>query len=154
MPGPAPKNPKLRQRRNKKVTARTLEVKRPAKGIPELPARRRGKWRPEAIALWEEIWKSSMAPEFNDVDIQGLYILIDLVHEYYKLSSKELGKKQSLANEIRLQRQCFGLTPIDRMRLQWQSEKTDDLKNKGQKRRNGPVKDYKVDPRKAIEAKN
>jgi hypothetical protein len=150
-PGPAPKKKELRQRRNKVTTAKVLEKKKSVKtNIPELP-RRKGnrKWGPEAIAFWEKIWASAMAPEFNDVDIQGLHILLDLVDEYYRLSSKELGKKQSLANEIRLQRQCFGLTPIDRMRLQWQTEKADDAKTKGQKRENEryKMKTHQVDPR-------
>jgi hypothetical protein len=137
------------------VTAKVLE-KKPSHGkMPELPKRKGNrKWGPEAIAFWKEIWESAMAPEFNRVDIQGLHILLDLVDTYYRLPAKEIGKKQSLANEIRLQRQCFGLTPIDRMRLQWQSEKTDDLKNKAQKRRNTRLKVYKTDPRAVIEAKN
>jgi len=144
------------------VTARVLTNEAPPrkaseelKRLPELP-KRRGKWRPEAIAFWEEIWKSPMAPEYIAVDAHGLYLLMDLVHEYYKLPSRELGKKKELANEIRLQRQCFGLTPIDRMRLQWETEKADSASNKGQRRRNEgrKVKDYKVDPRVALDVKN
>ena len=62
----------------------------------------------------------------------------------------------ALANEIRLQRQCFGLTPIDRRRLEWEIEKAEGANAKGQKRRNEgrKVKEYKVDPRTALEAKN
>jgi hypothetical protein len=155
MPGPPPKDARLRERRNKKVTAAVLAKKATVGKIPELP-RRKGnrKWGLEAIAFWQEIWNSAMAPEFNRVDIQGLYILLDLVDTYYRLPAKEIGKKQGLANEIRLQRQCFGLTPLDRNRLQWQTEKTDAAKVKGQKRRNAPVKDYKVDPRAALDRVN
>jgi hypothetical protein len=31
----------------------------------------------------------------------------------------------NLAAEIRLQRQCFGLTPLDRRRLQWEIERAE-----------------------------
>src|SRR3989304_8112318 len=153
-PGPSPKNAKLRQRRNKVVTASVLTKSPSMKKTPELP-RRKGnrKWCPEAIAFWEEIWDSSMAEEFNKVDIQGLYLLMDLFDQYWRMPAKEIGKKKELANEIRLQRQCFGLTPLDRMRLQWETEKADKAKTNGQKRRNTPLKDYKVDPRMALEAK-
>lgn len=155
MAGPLPKNPKIRQRRNRAATAKKLQEKKASLKIPELP-KRRGIWRPEATVFWEEIWKSPMATEFIAVDIQGLYLLMDLVHEYYKLSSKELGKKKELANEIRLQRQCFGLTPIDRVRLQWQIEKADDANTRGQRRREKgrKVKHYKVDPRTVLGASN
>jgi len=155
MPGPSPKNPKLRQRRNKDVTARTFEENKPLKGIPELPKRRR-KWRPETLTWWEDIWKSPMAPEFIQSDIHQLYILADLTDDYWRLPSKETGKKKELANEIRLQRQCFGLTPIDRRRLEWNIEKAESASAKGQKRRNQgrKVKNYKADPRTFLDAKN
>ncbi len=155
MPGPPPKDSKLRQRRNQKSTAATFTDVKLVKGIPALPARRR-KWREETITWWKSVWTSPMAREgkYIDADLPRLYMMADLVDEYWRLSSKELGKKQSLANEIRLQGQCFGLTPLDRSRLDWHFEKADDAKNKGQKRRNAPVKAYKFDPRKALEAKN
>jgi hypothetical protein len=70
------------------------------------------------------------------------------------LPAKEIGKKKEMANEIRLQRQCFGLTPLDRMRLQWETEKADNAKTKGQRRRNAPVKTYKVDPRTVLDGAN
>jgi hypothetical protein len=134
-----------------------LAEKVAAKKIPELPARKGNRqWRPEAIAFWKEIWDSAMAPEFNGVDIQGLHILLDLVDSYWRLPSKELGKKKELANEIRLQRQCFGFTPIDRMRLQWEGEKADSAKIKGQKRRNSAYKGsvHQVDPRSMLDKVN
>lgn len=137
------------------TTAAVLTTRPAGKKIPPLPERKgKRKWTPQAVEFWKEIWNSEMASEFNDVDIQGLHLLIDMVDTYWKLPAKEIGKKKEMANEIRLQRQCFGLTPLDRMRLQWQTEKTDSAKVKGQKRRNAPVKNYKVDPRKVLEEKN
>jgi hypothetical protein len=70
-----------------------------------------------------------MAPEFDESDVHGLYLLAVLVNEFWNAPSKEL------AAEIRLQRQCFGLTPIDRRRLQWEIERTDHAQAQGSRRR-------------------
>lgn len=163
MSGPLPKENKLRQRRNREATAKTLTDKGPAlvKGsgksarIPELPKRRR-KWRAETIAWWEDLWKSPMAVEYIEADLHQLYLLADLIDEYWRLPAKELGKKKELANEIRLQRQCFGLTPIDRRRLQWEVERGESASAKGQKRRNAGrnTKKHKVDPRSVLDSRN
>jgi len=58
-----------------------------------------------------------MAAEFVPSDVHGLVLLAVLVDEFW--SSPSAG----LAAEIRLQRQCFGLTPIDRRRLQWEIDR-------------------------------
>ena len=171
-PGPVPKKAELRQRRNKEVTARTLpadaagraaktgRAKKAGKSagaikMPELPKRRR-KWRPETIAWWKDLWESPMAVEFIESDLHQLYILADLIDQFWRLPGKEVGKKKELANEIRLQRQCFGLTPIDRRRLQWEIEKGEAANVKGQKRRNErrKVKRYNVEPRSILDGVN
>lgn len=97
-----------------------------------------------------------MAPEFIQSDIHQLYILADLIDQYWRESATKKGSLPALATEIRLQRQCFGLTPIDRRRLQWEIEKAEGANAKGQRRRNNgrKVKVYKIDPRVALEAKN
>lgn len=155
MSGPIPKKTELRQRRNKNVTARKFQEKKPITGIPELPKRRR-EWRPETVAWWQDIWKSPMAVEFIQSDIHQLYILADLIDEYWRQEAKGKGASPGLATEIRLQRQCFGLTPIDRRRLQWEVEKAETASAKGQKRREKgrKTKNYKVDPRSALESIN
>lgn len=61
-----------------------------------------------------------MAAEYLQADIHGLYILALLVDRFWKKPST------MLSTEIRLQRQCFGLTPIDRRRLQWEVQKVED----------------------------
>jgi hypothetical protein len=38
--------------------------------------------------------------------------------------------KKELAGEIRLQRLCFGLSPIDRRRLQWDIDRGDEAEAK------------------------
>lgn len=119
MPGPIPKDPMIRQRRNRVVTRATLppedEVK---KRVPPLP-KRSEPWHKLTRVWWRDVWNSPMATEFLRADIHGLYILAELVDRFWREPSKEL------AAEIRLQRQCFGLTPIDRRRLQWEVERVE-----------------------------
>ena len=47
--------------------------------------------------------------------------------------------KRDLAGEIRLQGQCFGLTPIDRRRLQWEVQRVEAERKK-------PERDSAVEP--------
>lgn len=122
---PLPKRNPARQ--NKSATKATLSVVHDVKA-PTLPAREDG-WRTETLEWWADIWASPMAPEFDDSDRHGLFLLAVLVDEFWTSPSI------ALAGEIRLQRQCFGLTPIDRRRLQWEIERTEDAQDKGRQRR-------------------
>lgn len=131
MPGPTPKDPKLRQRTNKVATAAVLKgparVRMPTKlpeprvvavmvegsdGKPQLVEVERA-WHVNAVAFWREVRRSPMVGEYLASDLSGLLLLADLVDRYWY---GNIG----LATEIRLQRQCYGLTPIDRRRLQWE----------------------------------
>jgi len=115
MPGPAPKDPRTRQRRNKVSTAAEL----PSSGVlgriaPGLPVRAKDErpWHAETLSYWRDVWASEVVGEFLAVDVPGLVALFKLIDMFnYGLVD--------LAAEIRLQRQCFGLTPMDRRRLQW-----------------------------------
>lgn len=116
--GPIPKDPKLRQRRNKVATAAQLCTGRADVRIPRLPKRHTtdGKeipWLPLTRAWWKDIWRSPMAAEYLDADKHALYRLAALVNDFWAFPTKELGA------EIRLEQMAFGLTPIDRRRLQW-----------------------------------
>lgn len=137
MPGVLPKDPKLRQRRNKTSTRAILLPETEAlEGIPDLPKRRR--WHGLTLAWWQDIWQSPMAPEYLKADLHGLYLLAELVDRFWKKPTI------ALAVEIRLQRQCFGLSPIDRRRLQWEVEKVESVTRKRdmeQKRRPAPTDD-------------
>lgn len=132
----------MRQRRNKTTTAATLlsvvpqvEAKStrkksgedvPATGsMPALPVRGGGEtpWHPETVAFWKEVWASPMAAEFIAADVPGLVIVARLVDRF---NYGDVG----LAAEIRLQRQCFGLTPLDRRRLQWEIERVEAAERK------------------------
>jgi len=78
-----------------------------------------------------------MAPEFLKADYHGLYILAELVDKFW------LEPSEKLAAEIRQQRQCFGLTPLDRRRLQWTVQKVEE----GEKRSAEKAPVIEHDPR-------
>lgn len=145
MSGPLPKHESIRARRNKTSTAATLKLVHSTKA-PELPSSR--SWKPETAAWWAGIWASPMAPEFDKSDIHGLLILAVLVDEFWTEPT------QALAAEIRLQRQCFGLTPMDRRRLQWEIERTDEAQARGDQRRTAaaPKAPARKDPRSVLAA--
>jgi hypothetical protein len=120
MPRP-PKDPKLRQRRNVEVTARTFIDTSPlvTGGPPPLPARNPdddsgAEWHPKAVQAWQDIWGAPMATEYTQADVHRVEMYVDLIHRYWTKPSV------SLAAEIRLQGVCLGVTPIDRRRLQWE----------------------------------
>lgn len=118
MPGPPPKDPKIRQRRNRVTTQATLarDAKR-RRYAPRLPDRGPGlPWHPLTRAWWSDVWHSPMAEQYLEADKHALYRLAVLVDLFWREPSKEL------AGEIRLEQQAFGLTPIDRRRLQWSVE--------------------------------
>src|SRR3990167_1110514 len=135
MPGPVPKPTHLRQRTNKESTAATFVDNTPAPEAPPALPKRRGKWHPAVVDWWSDLWTSPMASEFIKSDTHGLFILAELMHNYWKKPNT------TLASEIRLQRQCFGLTPIDRRRLQWTIEKAEEAVNEGKKRRGPPERE-------------
>jgi len=56
---------------------------------------------------------------------EGLFLLAVLVDGFW------LKPHWTAAAEIRLQRQCFGLSPMDRRRLQWEIEKVDEAPDRG-----------------------
>lgn len=140
MPGPNPKHPSARARRNTSSTAATLSLVHNVKA-PPLPEHPTG-WHPQTLEWWKDIWASPMAPEFHQSDTHGLYLLALLVDEFWRSPTT------ALAAEIRLQRQGYGLTPMDRRRLQWTIEQVDEAVDKGEKRRAAaPPKKPAVDPR-------
>lgn len=135
-PGPSPKPASQRRRRNVASTARTLALIEQPLPAPTLPMRQDDEsWNVNALAFWQDLWASPMAPEYDRSDLHGLYMIADLIHIYWTTPSTSAIKKKELASEIRLQRQAFGLSPIDRRRLQWEIEKAEEATDKGQRRR-------------------
>jgi hypothetical protein len=129
MPGPAPKHASARARTNKTSTASTLRID-PSVKAPVLPDR---VWHPMTEAWWGDIWSSPMAPEFDDSDRHGLFALAMLVDDFWLADTTR--ERRELAAEIRQQGQRFGLSPIDRRRLQWEIERSDEAQDRGQRRR-------------------
>lgn len=115
--------------------------------IPALPRRGRRRWHPLTQSWWEDVWASPMAPEFLRADLHGLYILADLIDQYWRKPAPKL------AGEIRQQRTCFGLTPIDRRRLQWEVERGEEAEAKRQQRQSPKTsapEEMESDPRKRL----
>ena len=81
-----------------------------------------------------------MAGEYLPTDIDGLARVALLVDDYYK------NPKKDILAEIRLQEARFGLSPVDRSRLQWEVLKGEEAERK----RKPPKQEYPAsskDPR-------
>jgi hypothetical protein len=163
--GPPPKDPALRQRRNKTATAAEL----PGHAILHWPALPAGAWSAEALSWWETLKHSPMRAEFIKADLPALVRMARLFEDLVLLRTKlaqqdplidaaaqvidelrareagtatlelmqavelrtrlneQLLKLQSQVlkqeAELRAHEQRYGLTPLDRRRLQWELEK-------------------------------
>jgi hypothetical protein len=112
MPGPLPKPATQRRRPNAGKGSTNLRAT-DAPTVPKLPftvCEATQTW-------WTDIWTSQMAGEWLPSDRHGLVLLARLVEDYW--TAEDAGLRAKLAVEIRLQRQCYGLAPLDRRRLQW-----------------------------------
>lgn len=138
MPGPPPKNPKTRRRTNRVSTARTLAAVEPRVAAPSLPADR--DWHPLTRAWWIDAFRSPMSGEFLAADVHGLARVAVLVDDFWTADTPNA--RARLSAEIRLAAQGFGLTPIDRRRLQWEVARAEEPAPA--KRRSSSAKD---DPR-------
>ena len=145
MPGPLPKDSKIRQRTNKTSTAARLPAGTGRRSRhPKLPVEADRVWHPLTRKWWRDLWTSPMAGEYLQADTHGLFALADLVDRYWSTTDER--KRLDLAKEVRLQRQAFGLTPIDRRRLQWEVDKVEDRKKRRVTRERKPEK-FAADPR-------
>lgn len=150
---PLPKPPGLRQRRNVVPGAARLPTaaSSAANKVPTLPDRdpdsggEPADWHPMVLRWWASVWRSPMASEYLDADMQGgLYLLADLHQLRWTLRDSTALKE--IAGEIRLQEVRFGLSPIDRRRLQWEVEKGDQAVERTETRRRSKQASAK-DPR-------
>lgn len=141
MPGPPPKDPKLKQRRNKSATRKTLYLANNDFEPPELPSHRR--WHKQVKYWWVVLWDSPMAGEYLEADIPALFALALLMDKFWK-------GNVSLAAEIRQRQQAFGLTPLDRRRLEWQIVQAEEAKDKREIKRGKRAKIVE-DPRGILE---
>ena len=140
MADPNPKHQSVRARANVRSTRATLhEVAPEDVEIPALPTRykknadgilQESVWRLETQDWWEAIWSSPMSTEFHSSDTHGLYMLAALVDSFWDAPDAQHH------SEVRLARKDYGLTPLDRRRLEWTIESASAAKDAGTKRRN------------------
>lgn len=133
---PTPKPVGTTQRPPHRRTAATIAVLDPTVKVrtPKLPERQ---WNAQTLAWWKDIWHSPMASEYLKADHHGLYILAVLVDMFWTEPSEKL------AAEINRHRQAFGLTPLDRRRLQWTVQRVEE----GEKRQAEKPPVIEHDPR-------
>ena len=139
MRGPAPKDPALRQRRNKAPSVAVLPAHVDVP-VPAMPVRAKGdEWHPLAVEFWQRMWTSPMAVKYLDADRNGQLVLLELVDQFWKKPN------HLVAKEIRQHAIGYGLNPLDRNRLQWKVEEEGPKKAEPQKVR----RDF--DPGKVLE---
>lgn len=122
------KDPRLRQRRNKVTTAANLAGEAIIE-IPALAPRRpdtKRRWHKWTLECWKIISESPMITELLAADVPGLIRLAILWDEFAREA------KVTLAAEIRQQEQRFGLSPLDRRRLQWEIQRVDPTRRKSE----------------------
>lgn len=133
-----PKPPGLRQRRNRVATRAILpsveeskKRKVPALFKRDSPGER---WHPKVLGWWRAVWKSPMAAEFLESEVVGgLYNLAELQQAFW--TSKDVRQMIAIAAEIRQEEARFGLSPVDRRRLQWEIERGREAEERTQRRR-------------------
>ena len=145
MPGPVPKDPAVRQRRNKASSRASLGAENaPRKRAPRLPELEGKPWHRMTRAWWRDVWHSPMAAEYVRADEHALYRLAVLIDGFWTQPTKEL------ASEIRMQQQAFGLTPLDRRRLEWSIEQAEAASTRRGQRRVRQAQAGEIDPRSVL----
>src|SRR5689334_6546215 len=115
--GQQPKDHETRRRRNKVATEAVLTTTDARIKVPTLTQQILGsRVHASTKRWWSVIWKSPMAPRWLEADIEGLYLVAILRNEFF------VKPTSTLAGEIRQQEARFGLTPVDRKRLDWRIE--------------------------------
>jgi len=145
VPGPLPKDPARRQRRNKAATRALLPAESaPIVGRPELPARTDTAWHPLAVQWWDDVWASPQCREFLRADLGALYRLVHLVDRWWQTG------QMKLAVEIRLMEREFGLTPLSRRRLEWTVAQSEAAVEKRERQRSRQGRVIEHDPREVL----
>ena len=116
--GPAPKDPAIRQRMNKSSTKKALTTDAKPKRVPPLPTANTGwEWHVRTRGWWRELWRSPMAGELLTMDRQAIERLAFVVaHAHWCPGDARLEE------QIQKLSQPYGLTPLDRRRLEWSIE--------------------------------
>lgn len=117
--GPAPKPMHLRQRTNRKSGSATLQSPESPR-VPTIPNPDGRGWHSLTVKAWAHAWASPMSSQWLETDADALGRLALLWDEFYKRPSA------GVMAEIRLQEQRFGLSPLDRSRLQWEVSRAEE----------------------------
>lgn len=148
MPGPAPKNPSTRGRRNKPTTKATLRPH--TKRAPAMP-KRKLPWHAMTKQWWRDVWASPMSPEWDASDVHNVHILAAIYDDIWNAETPR--ERTQAAAEYRQQRKDLGLTPFDRRRLEWTIEQAAEAKDRGDRRRAktaAPKRKAAADPREGL----
>lgn len=144
--GPAPKPAHLRQRTNRKAGSSVLQLVANDKKAPTIPNPDGRDWHPLTVKAWTHAWASPMAPQWIETDTDALGRLALLWDEFYKAPDTK-----TMA-EIRQQEARFGLSPLDRSRLQWEISRGDAAEKQQERRQMSPRRTGTADPRAALMA--
>lgn len=125
--GPPPKPAHLRARANKKAGSASITAPDKPK-IPAIPNPDDRAWHKLTLRAWKNAWSSPMASQWLETDVDALGRLALLWDEFYR------HQEPKVMAEIRLQEQRFGLSPLDRSRLQWEVNRAEETEKKQQQR--------------------
>ena len=146
MPGPIPKTPNTRQRRNRSASRALLPPEgRPIRRTPSLPENPLGEWHELTRGWWRDVWGSPQRGEFLRADLGSLFRLAMLVNSFFATGELEY------AREVRLLEREFGLTPLSRRRLEWTVAQSEEAVDRHVQRRIKRVRVIDGDPRQALE---
>lgn len=101
-------------------------------------------WHPQTRATWAIWWASPMSSAWIEADLPGLQRAIQLVEDFHR--SESARERMALQSEIRQQELRFGLSPIDRRRLEWEVEQPEEPEQAAEPEPTKPV----VDPRSSM----
>lgn len=146
MPGPMPKDPAVRQRRNKSSSRAVLLVQAGQLAEkPRLPNCPDGEgWHNMAKRWWDDVWSSPMCEQYLQGDLPALFRLVVLVDTFWKSGALNVAK------EIRLLEREFGLTPLARRRLEWTVAQAEEATDRLEYRRSKRARDV-TDPREVLD---
>ena len=148
MPGPLPKSPAIRQRRNKSSTrALLLPETAPILRAPHLPVHPipEEHWHDMTRRWWRDVWSSPLRQEYIRADLGALFRLAIMVDMFWKTG------KLAIATEIRLLEREFGLTPMARRRLEWTVAQAEEAIDRHEHRRARRATIIDGDPREVLE---
>lgn len=106
---------------------------RPRSTAP-MPPPARPEWNPAVEAWWDDIWSSPMSQEFHASDVHGLYLACFYLHQTLSPWVK-MSDRLAAAGKYEAAVKNFGLNPMSRRSLQWEIEKAEEARDRGERRR-------------------